>query len=360
MTAFVESCLDTLSSTAQKVQRRTTPRAKQMIRTLAGKTNILITTHMHPDPDAAASCLGMQRLLLSAIPSAKVTIRFKGNQDSPRLRAFAKTVGLTYEAWDDAALPAYDAIVMLDTQPTFGTSPLPPGVTPTVVVDHHRGRGRRRHLPFADVKTDVGATASIIFSYFMELQLTIDPTLAAALLYGIECDIAGAAGHQSPLDSVAISGLVLNADVRKLWQMRYVSLPANYFVAFARAVESATKFDTAVVTHAGAVRQLEEAALLADGLLRCDGVDCVLVTAIHEGRLVLSLRSQNSRFSAGELMRRLVHKIGDGGGHRAKAGGQIPLEQISAGCVDRVQGVLTRRLLRALRIPESHGVSLSA
>ena len=359
MTAFVDSCLDTLVHTAERVGRATTPRVKPMLKALAGKSNILITAHVHPDPDAVASCLGMSKLLSNALPAAKVAVRFKGS-DSPRLSAFVKTVGLSFEPWDDAALPQYDAIVMLDTQPSFGTSPLPAGVMPTVVVDHHRGRGRRPSVPFVDVQTDVGATASIVFSYFMELQQSIDPTTAAALLYGIECDIAGAAGHQSPLDAVAISGLVLNADVRKLWQMRYVALPENYFVAFARAVQSASRFGSVVVTHAGAVRQLEEAALLADGLLRLDGVDCVLVTAIHEGRLILSLRTQSSRHSAGELMRRLVNKLGDGGGHRAKAGGQIPLDAIAGVSVDRVQSVLTRRLLRCLHVPHTRGVPLSA
>jgi nanoRNase/pAp phosphatase (c-di-AMP/oligoRNAs hydrolase) len=301
----------------------------------------------------------MLKLIGLALPAAKATVRFKGG-DSPRLTAFAKTVGLAYEPWDDAALPQYDAIVMLDTQPAFGTSPLPVGTTPTVVIDHHRGRGRRARVPFADVQTDVGATASIVFSYFMELHHTIDPTLAAALLYGIECDIAGAAGHQSPLDAVAISGLVLNADVRKLWQMRYVALPENYFVAFARAVQAATRFGNVVVTHAGGVRQIEEAALLADGLLRLDGVDCVLVTAVHEGRLILSLRTQSSRLSAGEVMRRLVNKLGEGGGHRAKAGGQIPLGQPGGPCVDRVQKVIARRLLRCLHVANVRGVPLSA
>ena len=360
MTAFVESCIDTVSSTAQRVQGGTRPRAKQMLRALAGKKNILITSHMHPDPDAVASCLAMLRLLTVAMPDAKLHVRFKGQPDAPRLKSLAKTIGLPYEAWDDAALPEYDAIIVLDTQPTFGVSPLPPGLHATVVIDHHRGRGRRQSAAFMDIQTEVGATASILFSYFMELQQTIDPSLAAALLYGIECDISGAAGNQSPLDTVAISGLVLNADIRKLWQMRYVSLPANYFVAFAKAVDSAMKYENVVVAHAGPIQQIEEAALLADGLLRCDGVDCVLISAVHDGRLQLSLRSQSLRYSAGEVMRRLVNRLGDGGGHRAKAGGQIQLEQTGQPCIDRVQRVITRRLLRCLHVTQTNGLPLSA
>ena len=105
----------------------------------------------------------------------------------------------------------------------------------------------------------------------------------------------------------------------------------------------------------------EDAAIhVALGCKVNDGVDCVLVTAVHEGRLILSLRTQSSRLSAGEVMRRLVNKLGEGGGHRAKAGGQIPLEQPGGPCVDRVQKVITRRLLRCLHVAHVRGVPLSA
>jgi nanoRNase/pAp phosphatase (c-di-AMP/oligoRNAs hydrolase) len=361
MTAFVDTCLDTLSSSAQQVQRKAKPRARKMLRALAGKKNILITTHAHPDPDAAASCMGLQRLLQQKLPDATVTIRFKGQHRSPRLMGFARTVGLDFQPWDEAALQSYDAIVLVDTQPTFSVSPLTADVRPTVVIDHHRGRATRGDVPVFDVRPEVGAASAIVFSYFMELNLTIDPALGSALLYGIEADVAGTAGNQSPLDTVAISGLVLVADIRKLWQMRYVSLPANYYAAFARAVQAAMRYDFALITHAGPVQQVEEAALIADGLLRCEGIDCALVVAEHEGRMILSLRTRPSLPSAGQMMQRLVKQIGEGGGHRTKAGGQIKLDPgHSAACDERLINILKRRLLRGLHIRSQRGVRLNA
>ena len=51
--------------------------------------------------------------------------------------------------WDDSRLGEFDAILLLDTQPTFAYSPLPPGVVPTAVIDHHRSdRGRRPKCAF--------------------------------------------------------------------------------------------------------------------------------------------------------------------------------------------------------------------
>lgn len=357
MTRFVDSCLDTMSNTAHEVQKKVRPRARKMLHALTGKKNLLITTHIHPDPDAAGSCLGIQKLLENTLPDTRKTIRFKGQSDAPRLTGFIKTAQIPFEPWSDEDLDNFDAIVLLDTQTSFGVNPLPAGVHPTVLIDHHRGRGRRSKLPFSDVRVDVGATASIVFSYFMELQLTIDPTLAAALLYAIECDIAGAAGQQSQLDTVAISSLNLVADVRKLWQMRYVDVPASYYVAFARSVENAQRYDHVLITHCGKIDQVEEAALLADGLLRCEGIQVVLATAEHDGRLILSLRSELPRISAGEIARRILNKLGDGGGHRTKAGGQILLTDHSS--VDTLLKTLKRRLLRCLKISQIHATPLA-
>ena len=65
MTSFVESCVETVAGSAVAVAaahpRR--PHARKLLNALAGKTNILITTHEHPDPDAFGAALGLCTLL---------------------------------------------------------------------------------------------------------------------------------------------------------------------------------------------------------------------------------------------------------------------------------------------------------
>src|SRR6185436_11850277 len=143
--------------------------------------------------------------------------------------------------------------------------------------------------PFCDIRTDVGATASIIFSYFMELEIPIKPALGATLLYAIESDLAGAAGQPGELDNIALSSLTLLADPRKLYQMRYVDLPQSYYLAYAEALANAVYQEIALMTHLTKVDSLEQPAVMADFLLRFDQVQWALVTAIHETKLILSL-----------------------------------------------------------------------
>ena len=135
-------------------------------------------------------------------------------------------------------------------------------------------------------------------------------------------------------------------------------MPQSYYAAYANALATATYFDAAMMAHLGEIDSLEKPAVLADFLLRFEQVQWSLTTAVNDGRLVLSLRTNNPKHSAGDLMRRLVKSLGEGGGHRTKAGGFITLESGSATEIDRIRATLKRRLLRALKIKMSRGQKL--
>ena len=61
-------------------------------------------------------------------------------------------------------------------------------------------RGDRVVLDLSEVSF-FGATGTIIFSYFMELEQPISPDLAATMLFAIESDLAGAAGQPGELST---------------------------------------------------------------------------------------------------------------------------------------------------------------
>jgi nanoRNase/pAp phosphatase (c-di-AMP/oligoRNAs hydrolase) len=361
MTAFVESCVDTVAGSAVQVERHTRgrPRARKLLRLLEGKKKILVTTHVHPDPDALASSHALATLLRMKLPKeTEVVMSIKGQIGGGINEAFTKFANLKLTPWDEDSAKTFDAVILLDTQPGFAYSPLPTGIQPIAVVDHHRAPGRKPQCAFCDVRTDVGATSSIVFSYFMELEAPIPPDLSATLLYAIESDLAGASGQPGNLDNIALSSLTLTADMHILYQMRYVDLPQSYYIAYFNALSTAMFFDNALIAQLDGVDSLEQPAVIADFLLRFDKVQWSLVTGIHEKRMVLSLRTSSKQLSAGAIMRRLVRKIGVGGGHRSKAGGFIELENGSATEIERIRKILRRRLLRALKIKTERGERL--
>lgn len=366
-TAFVESCVETVAGSAVAVERRSRgrPRARMLLELLADKKNVLVTTHQHPDPDALASGLALCTLLSGKLKNSKVSMSIKGRVGGGINEMFVRLSNLRLLPWDDAKLGDFDAIILLDTQPMFAFSPLPAGVTPLAVIDHHRGKSRKSlsDCAFCDVRTDVGATSSIVFSYFMELEIPIKGDLAATLLYAIETDLAGAAGSPGVLDQIALSSLTLMADSRKLYQMRYVDLPQGYYLAYANGLANAVYWSDgtsgAAFSHLETIDSMEQPAVIADFLLRFDKVQWALVTAVHESKLVMSIRTSNtSKLSAADMARRVLRQIGEGGGHRAKAGGFVKLETGSAAEVDRVREMLRRRYLRSLGIKGQRGQKL--
>ena len=191
----------------------------------------------------------------------------------------------------------------------------------------------------------------------MELELGIDPSLAASLLYAIESDLAGAAGAPGELDNLALSSLTLLADTHKLYRMRYVDLPASYYVSYAAALNNAVHVDRpaadgggAIVSHLGPIDSLEKPAVMADFLLRLETVQWSLATAVHENRLILSLRTRSAAVSAVDVIRKLVRGLGQGGGHQLKAGGFVDLKTGTADEIASVHDTLRRRLLATLHL----------
>src|SRR5688572_26964796 len=113
MTAFVESCVGTVSSSAVAVARRSRgrPHARALMKVLADKRNILITTHEHPDPDALASTLALCTLLSAKLPGAKITTSAKGRIGGGINEIFTQLTNLKLVPWSeagsDAALQSY-------------------------------------------------------------------------------------------------------------------------------------------------------------------------------------------------------------------------------------------------------------
>ena len=189
----------------------------------------------------------------------------------------------------------------------------------------------------------------------MELEIPLKGDLAATLLYAIETDLARAAGTPGELDQIALSSLTLMADPRKLYQMRYVDLPQSYYLAYANGLANAVYWTDgtsgAALSHLETIDSMEQPAVIADFLLRFDRVQWAMVTAVHESKLVMSIRTSNtSKLSAADMAKRVLRQIGEGGGHRTKAGGFVKLESGSTVEVDRVREMLRRRYLRALGV----------
>ena len=74
--------------------------------------------------------------------------------------------------------------------------------------------------------------------------------------------------------------------------------------------------------------------------------------------MVMSLRTNSTKRSAADLIKRILRGVGEGGGHQTKAGGGVKLTENTPKEIERVRGIIRRRFLRSLGIAQSRGQHL--
>ena len=296
------------------------------LRQAAGPGPVLIMTHDNPDPDGLASGKALAVLLEA---EWQISSRMVYSGLIARAENIAMLRLLTPE-WEhvDAleGLDKFSALALVDTQPTAGNNSLPDDVAPQIVIDHHHPvREGLDAATFVDIRTDVGATASLVYCYLQAAGIEPDPNLATAIFYGIQADTRGLSRGDSALDQAVYFNLLSLIDRQRLTQVEQAGLPREYYRAFSKGLGSARLYGQVVVSYLGAMHRPDFMAEMADLLIRLEGVRAVLCMGHHGGVMYLSLRTALMNQDAGLLIQRVVAPPGRAGGHGATAGGQVPL-----------------------------------
>lgn len=308
----------------------------------------LILTHDNPDPDALASA-ALLSLLLRRHFKQKVTVGYGGIIGRSENREMVKILKLELSRIRHLSFKNYSRFALVDAQPGTGNSQLPDGTVPDLVFDHHPVRRTTQSVPFADVRLDYGASATILGEYMEAAEIEPTRALATAMIYAIRTETQDFAREAAGPDRALYDELLPRADKRALAKIQNAALPLSYFRTLHQALENLETVKTLVVTHLGQVEQPDIVPEIADLLLRMEGKTWTLATGIFEQRVYLSIRTSNPRGEAGARMRKLVGRYGKGGGHSTTAGGWIPIPESALAEPRAFQRRLGLRLARALR-----------
>ena len=297
------------------------------MKTAAGEGPVLILTHDNPDPDALAAGKALATLLDEAwqIPSQ---LLYSGLVLRAENRAMLSLLTPEWEPSDEPSdLEDYTAVALVDTQPAAGNNRLPESHVPAIVIDHHHPRrDSLDHVPFIDVRPEMGATATMLNQYLRAAGIEPDPDLATALFYGIKTDTRGLSRGTTEADIVAYLELLAQIERSKLIQVEQAGLPQVYFKAFSDGLRAARVYTRSVVVDLGNMHRPDLPAELADLLIRLEGAQAVLCLGVHEQTLHLSVRTKPMGQDAGLLVQQIIVDPGKAGGHGTMAGGQVPLK----------------------------------
>lgn len=315
---------------------------------------VAIYTHDQPDPDSIASAYALQHLLTRRLEVDSI-IAFGGTIGRATNRAMVELLGIRMHPIGSVRFEEYGTHCMIDTQPETGNHSIPADLTIAIAIDHHPTRPDTRKATFTDVRTEFGATSTMMFYYLKAAGLDLPTKLATALLIGIKSDTRGLEREASEADLYAYLEIFPRADLTLMARIESPRIPQRYFEAFHEALEVSALYDGVVVADMGDVENPDMVAEMADFFIPLDGADYALVMGRHKGRLYLSLRTRSDEHDAGATIARVVGEMGTAGGHGKMAGAQISLDDADPG----VGGELRRRFLAELgKDPETRPQSL--
>ena len=158
---------------------------------------VFIQPHNVPDPDAIASCFGLEYLLGQRDIATAIVYESELEKANAlkMLELFDIKLCLSHEV---ATLGKEDWTVLVDVQK--GNSNVTDLVTDEVaVIDHHEHMGDKG-CRFEDIRPDIGSCSAIITEYFIENEVPVPGNVATALLYGIFMDTDNLTRGVSNLD----------------------------------------------------------------------------------------------------------------------------------------------------------------
>ena len=330
-----------------------TRRLKRVLRDIEGP--LAVVAHDNPDPDAIASAVGLAHVAERAGTPAEAC--YFGNISHQENRALVNLLEFELTELDPETvdLSRFGSVALVDHSQPGINDQLPADTAVDIVIDHHPPRAPVE-ARFVDLRSDVGATSTLITGYFRMLGIDPAPALATALLFGIQVDTRDFSREVSTADFEAAAYLVERADPALLDRIESPNVSVETFEILARAIADRELREDVVISYVGAVGDRDALAQAADRLLGLDGVTTTLVFGSLDGTVYVSARARGADLDLGEALREAFGQIGSAGGHADMAGAQIPvggLVEPDEDADEVIREVITDRFFETLGVGEN-------
>jgi len=336
-------------------------RLRQLQRVLRGIDDLAVVTHDNPDPDAIGSAVALARLAERV--GCGTDVCYYGDITHQENRAFVNLLGFDLtNLGPDADLSAYDGFALVDHSRPGVNDQLPGDLAVDVVIDHHPPRSPVE-ARFVDLRSEVGATSTLLVDYLEHLCVPFAEDVATGLLFGIRVDTKGFTRETSRADFEAAATLLPHADLGTLERIESPSISPETFATIADAIRNRRHAQRTILSCVGLLSDRDALAQAADRLLTMEDVTTSLVYGFRDGTIYVSARSRGSEVDLGETLRDAFGRIGSAGGHADMGGAQIRLGVLEAAdareesLTEVVEAVVTNRFLDALRTRSNRAIT---
>ncbi len=289
-----------------------------LIKRAAEYKNVFVQTHNFPDHDALAAAYGLQSLLENY--GVKSRIIYGGDITRASITNMIEALGINAESVCGIKDTAGDAVIMVDGCRGNNNMKELKNASLIGVIDHH-DTSHAEEIAFCDIRPRYGSCSTIIFTYFERLGVKITRETATALLIGLCVDTAILMRNIVEDDVRAYFHLFSLADNSFVQSMVRNYIETRDLAYYKQAIENIKiEGDTAFCyLKEGCSQNL--LGIMADFFLALEEVTFVMLCAKNDGKIIFSLRSENEKYNAADMIQALLKGRGFGGGHHNMAGG---------------------------------------
>jgi len=317
----------------KKLEDYFTQRKSQQLKMAISSTRGVISIFMHdePDLDSIASAMALEQICEDAEIEAKTY--FAGSFGHPETEIFMENADFIIGEIDkdsiEDVLESTNKIAFVDFAEASMSSIIPDEVEPDLIIDHHRTNRDVRAKEYTEIRSDVGATSTLLTKHLLNLDIEIPSILASALLVGIKVDTNDYTKNISSSDYKVISYLSAIADKDILDVLENTPIYSDTVSAMGRAISNREIKDAVMTAFSGEISHRDDIAQIANFLLRERDILNVLVYGIKNDKIHMSARSKDLQLNVGKIMEDAYSDIGEAGGHPHAAGGEIALEEFT-------------------------------
>ena len=285
---------------------------------------LAVIAHDNPDPDAIASAVALATLAERAGLEAAVCHYGEINHQENRALVNLLEFDLVTLTPDSDPREQYGSFALVDHSRPGVNDQLPPDTPIDIVIDHHPPRGPVE-ASFVDLRSDVGATSTLLTEYFERLGIEPSRAVATGLLFGIRVDTNDFTREVSVDDLRAASELLPHVDRAALERIESPSMSVETLECIGRAIRNRTVHGEVLLSSVGRTGDRDALAQAADRLLDLEDVTTTFVYGYTDETVYGSARARATELDIGEALRDAFGQIGSAGGHGDMAGAQIPV-----------------------------------
>jgi nanoRNase/pAp phosphatase (c-di-AMP/oligoRNAs hydrolase) len=286
----------------------------------------VVQAHDFPDHDAISSAFALGHLL--STQGINTRLVYNGVVDRVSLQKMIEILSIPVIHASEAGLTEDDKIITVDG--CIGEKNVTdlPG-DEIAAIDHHEVIAPPG-LWFSDIRPEYGATATIIYEYYLDAGEIIPRDIATALQVGLAIDTANLTRGFVGADLRAFEHFHGIADQDLVGRICRNSMLHGELIYYQKMLDVLDRQGNVAFAWLKDGCPKNMLGILGDFILALDEVDVVILAATSGQCIQLSLRSENHDINVAKLVREVavLNGIGFGGGHSHMAGGLIDQQKL--------------------------------